>query len=201
MVGWRRTFPVAGVHFRADCSGFVEAVYDAEGIPLRDAVRIAPQDRGSLVAGLYRMVAELGTLFKSELEPLPGDLIFWNNTYDRNRNGKLDDPLTHVGVVEQVLADGTIVFLHRGAHGVARGRMNLTAPSSARTAQGGELNAPLRVKRGRDPKGTRYLASELFEGFGRFDPPRLAGALGGSGRLHLDALGLGERAPSERWGT
>ena len=28
-----------------------------------------------------------------------GDLVFFDNTYDRNRNGRWDDPLSHIAIV------------------------------------------------------------------------------------------------------
>ncbi len=197
LVGHSRAFDVRGVRFKGDCSGFVEAVYQAEGIPFREAVSLAEEDGGSSVAAIYRAVETYGMLFATETPPLPGDLVFWNDTYDRNRNGAIDDPLTHVGIVEGVSAKGTVTFLHRGARGVKRGRMSLDARGVARSGSGEVLNTRLRVVRRGDPTGTRYLAGELFAAFGRFDPPLIAAALDGSARLSLDALGLGEGGPEE----
>ncbi len=197
LVGHRRAFEVRGVRFRGDCSGFVEAVYQAEGIPFREALSLAPEDGDSSVAAIYRSVSAHGILFSSEIPPLPGDLVFFNDTYDRNGNGELDDPLTHMGIVEEILEGGTVTFLHRGSRGVARGRMTLDTPDVARDASGEVLNTRLRLVRRSDPDGTRYLAGQLFAAFGRFDPPLLAAALDGSDRLSLDALGLGEGGPEE----
>jgi probable lipoprotein NlpC len=195
MIGLSQPLEVQGVRFHGDCSGFVEAVYQAEGIPFHEAVTLAPEDAGSTVAAIYRTVAAHGALFTTELPPLPGDLAFWNDTYDRNGNGEADDPLTHVGIVEEVSPEGTVTFLHRGARGVTRGRMNLRMPDVPRDSAGKVLNTRLRVTRRDDPAGTRYLAGQLFAAFGRFDPPLLAAALDGSDRLSLDALGLGEGEP------
>ncbi len=185
-----RPFLVGGTRFNPDCSGFVEAVYHAEGIPLREAMALAPEDRGSAVAALFRIVAAAGVLFRTEMAPLPGDLVFWNDTYDRNGNGALDDPLTHVGIVERVDADGTIRFLHRGLRGVARGVMNLARPDVERDGAK-VVNSPLRLPRAGEP-ASRGLAARLLAAFGRFDPARLAAALEGSPGLSLRALGLAD---------
>jgi probable lipoprotein NlpC len=197
LYGRTGSFYVEGARFLGDCSGFVEAVYDAVGIPIREALTITEADQGSSVVAIRRISDSLGMLFGAETTPLPGDLVFWNDTYDRNDNGEIDDPLTHVGIVEGISRTGTVTFLHRGGHGVARGRMNLRSPSLARDGNGEVLNSRLRVARARDPAGMRYLSGELFAAFGRFDPPLLAAALEGSDRLDLNALGLGEGAPVE----
>ncbi len=186
------SFEVDGIRFPADCSGFVEAVYHSEGIPFREALAVAPADEGSAVAALYRAVGALGVVFTTEADPLPGDLVFWNDTYDRNGDGLANDPLTHVGLVEAALPGRTVRFVHRGARGVARGYMTLASPDRARGDSGETLNTPLRVPRDGDPQGLPTLAGRLFAAFGRFDPARLAAALEGSPRLSLRALGLDE---------
>lgn len=185
-------FHVGGARFNGDCSGYVAAVYEAEGIPLRDGLRLEPGDAGSSAVALYRMVATDGLVFGGERRPLPGDLVFFNDTYDRNGNGAADDPLTHVGIVEEVLASGAVRFLHRGSRGVARGVLDLGHRDSDRDPSGAVLNTPMRLARRSDAPGTRYLAAQLFAGFGRFDPARVAAALEGSPRLSLRALGLDE---------
>jgi hypothetical protein len=102
--------------------------------------------------------------------PAPGDLVFWNDTYDRNRNGRADDRLTHVGVVEYVV-DGTVVFVHRGGKAVARGAMNPERPSEAK-ADGVVVNSHIRRKSARLER-VPVLAGALFAGYGRLDPRKL----------------------------
>jgi hypothetical protein len=189
-----RAFDVDGLRFNGDCSGYVAAVYQAEGIPLRDGLQLEAGDAGSSAVALYRMVAAHGLIFGAGRRPLPGDLVFFNDTYDRNGNGAVDDPLTHVGIVEEV-SGGTVRFLHRGSRGVARGVMDLGHRDRDRDASGAVVNTPLRLARRGDPPGTRYLSAQLFAGFGRFDPARIAAALEGSPRLSLRALGLDEEPP------
>lgn len=164
-------FHVAGERFNADCTGFVQAVHEIEGIPLRALMReTAPRERSGGVAA-YRTVQRFGWAFGGGGEwPAPGDLVFWHDTYDRNRNGKRDDPFTHVGIVEYV-SGGTVVFLHFGSSGVVRGAMTLHRPEE-RAADGYVLNSPLRSK-GRSVGGAPVLASALFAAYGRLDAARL----------------------------
>lgn len=190
-LGRRGPFEARGRRFHPDCSGYVEAVYEAGGIPIRDAFDIRPVDEGRASAALQRAARELGVLYGAEREPLPGDLVFFENTYDRNRNGRADDGVTHVGLVEEVQGDGAVVFLHRGRKGVARAVLDLRSPSTGRDADGSRRNSPLRA---RAREGEPALAGELFAGFGRIDPARVAAVLDGNARLDLAVLGYGEPA-------
>jgi hypothetical protein len=130
---------------RLDCSGYVLAAYRGAGIPVA-LLPARSRSRALLVAG--REVAE----------PEPGDLAFFHDTYDRNRNGKADDGITHVALVESV--DGSaITLLHRGRRRVERFHLDMERPSDP------ALNDPIRVRRAHDPPGTRILAGELFSSF------------------------------------
>lgn len=171
LVGHASGFEARGERFAADCTGFVEAVYALEGVPLRPLMRAAAAGERTGVGAAYRAVQRYGTLFGGGGEwPAPGDLVFWRDTYDRNRNGKADDGLTHVGVVEYVV-DGTVVFVHRGTKGVARGAMTPDRPAE-RSAGGVALNSPIRA---RNPRlaGVPALAGELFAAYGRLDLARM----------------------------
>ena len=144
-----------------DCSTFVRRAYAAVGVDLY--VDASPQDNG--VHAIRRYVYRHGRLHRRRV-PAPGDLVFFDNSYDRNRNRLLDDRLTHVGIVEDVLVDGTILVLHSTNHGVVREPMNLRRPH-ARTGAGGEpINALLRRRTAHDTSRTPHLMSELFAGFG-----------------------------------
>jgi probable lipoprotein NlpC len=172
-LGHRGGFTVSDERFPADCSGFVSAVYQAEGIPLRRlGARAAPAERSG-VAALYRAATIWGVVFGGGGEwPRPGDLVFFRGTYDRERDGRFDSPFTHVGIVEAVDESGTVTFIHRGHHGVARAVLTADRPTEVRDAGGRALNSPLRVvRRG----AARALAGELFMGYGRIDPRRIPG--------------------------
>jgi hypothetical protein len=164
MIGRRGPFEAAGDRFPGDCSGFVAAVYAAEGVSLRGLMqRAAPAERGGVRAAWLAAKAH-GKVFGAATSPSPGDLVFWNDTYDRNRNGRADDRLTHLGIVEYV-EDGTVYFLHRGGNGVARGVMTLSRPREATAADGRRLNSAIRAKT--HPVKKAGLAGMLFAGFGR----------------------------------
>lgn len=170
-LGHRGAFQVGAERFQADCSGFVEAVYQAEGIPLRRLMQeTAPRERSG-VAAAWRTIERYGELLPPNAWPVPGDLVFWHDTWDRDANGRRGDRLTHMGVVQWVEED-TIVFIHRGSKDVARGAMTVVRRSDRRDGDGKVLNTPLRrsAKHGADGP---VLAAELLAGFGRIDPDRL----------------------------
>jgi peptidoglycan DL-endopeptidase CwlO len=148
---------VEGETFRNDCSGFVSAAYAAAG-----------RDLHSLNSAALHELARDEGVFHKRRRPLPGDVVFFDNTHDRNGNRRLDDKLTHVGVVERVDDDGTITVVHKGGSGVTRIVMNLRHRRQARTDDGEEINSHLRGKTRRDRRRTRYLAGQLWRGFGSF---------------------------------
>jgi hypothetical protein len=150
-----------------DCSGFVRLVYEAEGVGLTD---LSYSD--GAVRALYRRSKASGALRR---HAEPGDLVFFRETYDRNRDGLRNDGLTHIGIVETVDEDGTVGFVHRARTGVVRARMNTLRPRSAR-ANGKAINDVLRR---RSAKFRAYLAGELFAGFAsaeRLRSPAVAAA-------------------------
>ena len=140
-----------------DCSGFVRLAY------LRAGLRLAPSEgrRGdNLTTAFWRRARRLGEFRKEN--PRPGDLVFFRETYDRDHDGKRDDGLTHVGLVEAVEEDGTVLFLHRGQDGVKRSRLNLHDGERHRGEGGKVLNDWLRA---RDRRHRAYTAGELLDGF------------------------------------
>lgn len=172
LVGEAGEFRVGPERFPADCTGFVEAVYQAEGVPLRSLMRRAAPEEHTGVAAAWRAAQRFGAVTRDGGWPAPGDLVFWHDTYDRNRNGRADDGLTHVGVVLYVV-DRTVVFVHRGGKAVARGAMDTRRPDEPKGADGQLVNSYLRRK---DPRleGVPVLAGALFAGYGRIDPARVA---------------------------
>lgn len=153
-----RRVEVDGQSWRSDCSGFVEACYAAAGLDLNDLATGLAQRAWAMWQGLEQR----GQLV-AESAVQPGDLVFFDNTTDRNRNGLRDDDVTHVGLVSEVRADGTIIFLHHMSGLVRRDPLHLGQPGVHRDPTSGDvLNAYLR--RGR--RGAR-LAGALVRGFGR----------------------------------
>lgn len=176
LAGHRGAFEVNGARFGADCSGFVAAVYEGEGIPLqRLAARAAPRETSG-VAAIYQAAKRYGTVFGGGGEwPVPGDLVFFHDTYDRDRDGRAEDVFTHVGVVEYV-SGGTVVFLHRGSKAVVRAALNVDHPDRAVGPDGLRMNSSLRDRK--PPlRGGDTLAGQLFAGYGRIDPARVPAEL------------------------
>lgn len=155
----RSKIAVAGKSFRADCSGTVRAIFAAAKIPLGGIIKNSTDND---VKTIYRFVQRYGQIYKEN--PKPGDLVFFHNTYNRSGSGRMNDALTHIGIIEKV--DGEIVhFVHHMGHSIIRSRMNLQKPKLSRHPQTSErINHVLR----RAQRGQRsYTAAELFAGFGR----------------------------------
>jgi hypothetical protein len=144
-----------------DCSGLANLAYRRRGLSLLPE-RTLPGENG--VAAIYRKARSLGSLHAT---PRPGDLVFFRETYDRNRDGRRNDGLTHIGVVERVERDGTVTFVHRAGTGVKRSKLHLHQPGLRRDARGRVLNDYLRrPEKAEHPR----LAGELLAGFATVDP-------------------------------
>ncbi|MES4786909.1 MAG: hypothetical protein C4294_15070 [Nitrospiraceae bacterium] len=146
-----------------DCAGVARAVYLAHDIDIYDDGQDGAGANG--VRLIYLHVQKHGRLHQGP-EVHPGDLVFFDDTWDYNNDGFVNDPLTHVGIVETVEADGTVVFISRVSAGVERYRMNLSMPNVHRTDDGRVLNDYMRRKRWHDSQQTRSLTGELFAAFG-----------------------------------
>lgn len=152
-----------GRKYPSDCTGLIEGVYAQAGVTFRGTVR--PGDNG--VTAMYRFTRARGRVY-AEGRPTPGDLVFFNETYDQNRDGRRNDGLTHVGIVESVSASGTVTVIHRVRRGVVRYRMNLERPHLRRDPQTGEvLNDMLRHP---GPNREPVLTGQLFGGYGSVLP-------------------------------
>jgi hypothetical protein len=127
---------INGKRYSDDCTGLVRAVFEPLGINLLTSAEQG--DNG--VTAMWRFAAKHGRIFEGG-RPLPGDLAFFKETYDLNRDGHSNDGLTHIGVVEDVEADGTVIIIHR----VARGHQSAQCQAVRRGGQ----TAPLRWRDGR----------------------------------------------------
>jgi hypothetical protein len=116
------TLKVVAPQLPDDCTGLVRAVYEAEGAQLLQSGVVG--DNG--VTAMWRFAFQRSALHTHR--PAPGDLAFFRETYDRNRDGLENDGLTHVGVVESVDAEGTVTFVHRSGKGVTRAKVDPGSP-------------------------------------------------------------------------
>ena len=117
---------INGKKFNNDCIGFVRFVYCKTGVDIGKLFQISVSGGGdSLYYGLLKR-----KLIYTNYPPIPGSFIFFDNTYDSNKNGKLDDKLTHVGIVVKVDHYNTVHFIHYSGNVVKEGRINLVYPKT-----------------------------------------------------------------------
>jgi hypothetical protein len=152
-----------GKRFPYDCTGVVLAAYAPLGISLKGEA----QEGDNGVTAVYRFAQRYGRTYEGG-RPVPGDLVFFKNTYDLNRDGMTNDGLTHIALVEEVQSDGTIVLIHRVSRGITRYRMNLFHPDKHKNPQTGETwNDYLR---GSGFMRKARLTSELFASYATLLP-------------------------------
>ncbi len=154
-----RYFSLGDSTFRGDCSGFVSYVFASQNIYLIDG-SVNFTARQGLVYGIFLSMKKNHKIHYNK-HPKIGDIVFFHNTFDMNRDGRVNDHFTHIGVVESVATDGTIYFIHyfNPWMGVSRDRMNLYYPNSI------YKNSYVRSPRYHNPGG-QYLSGQLFAGFG-----------------------------------
>ena len=157
-----KTIQSNGRRIAYDCAGVTRAIFLKHGIDLYGSSASDPEANG--VRLIHAHIRQQGTFHQGPVVH-PGDLVFFNNTWDYNGDGKVNDPLTHIGIVERQEPDGTVVFISRVAGAVERYHMNLALPHVHKTAAGRILNDYLRRKDVIDPTNTDYLTGELFAQF------------------------------------
>ncbi|MEO5863915.1 MAG: hypothetical protein ABIQ79_02605 [Nitrospiraceae bacterium] len=157
-----KTIESNGRRIAYDCAGVTRAIYLKHGIDLYQGSPNGPHANG--VRLIHAHIRQQGTFHQGPIAH-PGDLVFFNNTWDYNGDGKVNDSLTHVGIVERQEPDGTVVFISRVASAVERYRMNLRQPHIHKAADGRILNDYLRRKHVRDSDNTPYLTGQLFAQF------------------------------------
>jgi hypothetical protein len=141
--------------FRDDCSGYVASVLDAA-----DALHV---DAAATVA-VFHADALARDALHHDPEPWVGDLVFFDNTWDRNGNGRMDDLRTHIAVVVDVEPDGTIVMAHKGSDRRLI-RMNLFHPGEREGPDGQVWNSWLRRTGDRGNPLGHYRTGQLWSGF------------------------------------
>ncbi|HVE82502.1 MAG TPA: CHAP domain-containing protein, partial [Myxococcales bacterium] len=136
------------------------AAYEAAGANLFSAAERG--DNG--VTAIYRYAQREGRIYRGGW-PVPGDLVFFRDTYDLNRDGQVNDGLTHVGLVDSVSSDATVTIIHRVRRGVVRYRMNLNHPDWRTDPETGEpINDYLRGGAGATPPRA-LLTGQLFAAY------------------------------------
>lgn len=156
LLGTRSLTELDRSYRRNDCTGYVVGVYRSTGydVPLR---HFAGSRRVSEL--LYRNLrSERLTYFNAR--PNIADLVFFKGTV-KGRNGMI----SHVGIVTDILEDGTVRILHYSSVGVAAISMNLDNPHLHSLDDGRVINDYLR-KRPRGLTNAPLLSGELFHAYG-----------------------------------
>lgn len=151
------SFSAGGAVFTGDCSGFVRACYQSAGYTLLPGGQ--PKTAGGGCALLVSRFKSWGHLERARL-PAPGDLLFFDNTWDQNGNGRADDRLTHVALVLSV-SGKQVTALHMAGGMVKRLHLNMEHPDvfmSGKTV----FNDYLRQSAAGQKSPSAYLASKLF---------------------------------------
>ena len=153
---------VRGRRFNMDCTGVVLAIYWYAGIDLgRDFSKF----KGNGVTRIYKTLERDNLLYSND-HPLPGDIIFWDNTYDENEDARWDDPLSHVGMVVEVDRDGTISYVHYHIrNGITIDYMNLRKPDTWKDVKDGHvrvINSPMRLAAAGKPHPPDWLSGQLY---------------------------------------
>jgi hypothetical protein len=157
---------IRGRRFTMDCTGVVLAIYWYAGI---DLARDFNKFNGNGVTRIYKTLKRENLLYSNEY-PLPGDIIFWDNTYDANEDSRWDDPLSHVGMVVKVDNDATISYVHDHIrNGITIDYMNLRKPDMWKSVENGHvrvINSPMRLAVPGKPHPPDWLAGQLYRALG-----------------------------------
>ena len=155
----KTSLSVNGKKYKMDCSGVVRAIYQKAGIDLAQDFK---KYKGGGVQRIHETLRSKGLTYRPTV-PVPGDLIFWDNTYDANKNGRADDVLSHIGMV--VTSDkrtGEVVYVHHHEKkGIVFEKMNLLHVNDP------AYNAAMRDSKAKKLPGNKYLASQLYKDAGK----------------------------------
>lgn len=144
---------------KTDCSGLIQKIFKKNNIIIFKKQALIPEDPTG-VKIMYNTLRNYKKIYINPLQVKKGDLIFFSNTYDMNKNNKIDDILTHIGMVIDKDKEGTITFIHSTSKKIKYDYINLKDKHNKK------VNSFLRVKHKQDPMGTKYLTGELFTCFG-----------------------------------
>ena len=155
-----KTLSVNGRRYNMDCSGVICAIYARAGI---DLTKEYSRYTGGGVQRIHKYLSSKGLIYQTE-KPVPGDLIFWDDTWDANKNRKDDDELTHIGMV--VSCDdrtGNIVYVHYNSYynKITMEKMNLLRPNDSR------CNSVMRARGLPKVNGYKYLSGQLCRDIGK----------------------------------
>lgn len=157
------------IHIAADCSNFVRGVFWQASNQKIDlfaesmSVGIRSRSGTALIAQLFEKKHRFGTQ-----KIVVGDIIVFDNTYDKNKNQKRDDAYTHIGVVTKIHSDGLVEFVHANYGGkIKKGYLHLKN-KQPRAGQK-EINSYLRKRYSwEDVPSYQNASFYLLRGFGGY---------------------------------
>lgn len=92
----------------------------------------------------------------------PGDILFFDNTYDRNGDRRWNDELTHAAIVVEVLANGTVTYVHHNYRvGIVAEKLHLRRPADP------AFNSAMRMRAHRYRAADPWLSGQLLREAGR----------------------------------
>jgi len=155
---------IKGKKIKLDCIGTVRAIFYSIDI---DITKYFHKYNGNGVSRLYYSLKEKDTIH-GELIPEVGDVIFWDNTWDRNGDGVSgNDPLTHAGLVIKIDEDSTIHYIHANyVLGIIVEQMNLKYPTKYTDDNGKIINSPMYINSSLKRHPKHWLSGDLFKHFG-----------------------------------
>ena len=149
--------------YRDDCSNVLRIAYDAIGIDLFSEHHLFPGANG---VRLIRKKGETSYASSSTTSATVGDIIVFDNTFDRNGNGRFDDKDTHAGIVVGVESDGTVALYNRVASGHRIYWMNLRHKTRIKLGPAGRrINNVLRRVKKSKRNETPRLTGQLFASY------------------------------------
>ncbi len=152
---------------RNDCSGYVRFIFQHFGVDIFKLEIAELKRAGEWINGteiVYKYAQKHGEVFKNKL-PKKGDFIFFDNTHDRNNDGKINDYYTHIAIIVDVEDNGTVHYIHKSGSGINLQMLN-TKYSKQKMDGKRQVNSHLRGKAKSDTAETPHFAAEMFRGYG-----------------------------------
>lgn len=109
-----------------------------------------------------------------ESSPKKGDVIFFDNSYDENKDGEVNDKLTGIGFIVEIDKEDTIHYLTKTSKGIEMKQMNLKMKDQASIKDKNltkTVNSQTRWQTAKEKKAgveVPTLSAQQFNSFGSF---------------------------------
>lgn len=155
----RRARPAQQLHVNASGAAALDFVVEK----VAASGKKPPEGARSSITSFFKWCKKSGKVsFGKKLTP--GQVIFFHNTSDANKDGRNNDWYTHIAVVKSVESTGTAYLSAKHGKKLQTFTMSLKYPDMASTESGNPLNSELRPRKNSDAPYTQYLAGELYAG-------------------------------------